>query len=153
MSEILLYILIGTTLFFLETIIVGGIWCVAGFGFCAWAVWLSYCDYGVWGALIASIASVISAISAFLIWLYVLPKTKLGKKFYLSTSQSGKASNIDFKSLVGKEGVAESMLMPSGKVNIDGTLFEARSEFQHIEMGDKVKVVQADTFSIVVKKI
>ena len=153
MSEILLYILIGTTLFFLETIIVGGIWCVAGFGFCAWAVWLSYCDYGAWGALIASIVSIISAISAFLIWLYVLPKTKLGKKFYLSTSQSGKTSNIDFKSLVGKEGVAESMLMPSGKVNIDGTLYEARSEFQHIEVGDKVKVVQADTFSIVVKKI
>ncbi|MBE6413655.1 MAG: hypothetical protein E7035_03750 [Verrucomicrobiaceae bacterium] len=153
MSEIVFYVLLGAVLFFLETILVGGIWCIAGFLCCAWAVWLSYCDYGVIGAVLTIVASVILGISAFLVWLYVLPKTKFGKKIYLSTSQSGKASNIDFKSLVGKEGIAESALMPSGKVNIDGVLYEARSEFQHIDAGDKVKVFQADTFNVIVKKI
>ena len=153
MTEILIYILIGAILFFVETILVGGIWGVAGFGFCAWAIWLAYSGYGTVAALLAAVASIIAGVGAFLVWLYVLPKTRLGKKIYLSTSQSGKASNVDFKSLVGKEGVAESILMPSGKVNIDGVLYDARSEFQHIDMGDKVKVIQADTFSIVVKKI
>ncbi len=153
MSEIVILILVGAALFFLETVLVGGVWCIAGFVCCAWAVWLSYCDYGVVGAVVASIASVLLAVSAFLVWLCVLPKTRFGKKIYLSTSQTGKASNIDFKSLVNKEGVAESVLMPTGKVNIEGSLYDARSEFQHINVGDKVRVVQADTFSVVVKKI
>ncbi len=153
MFEIVILVLLGALLIFLETILVGGIWCVVGLGFCSWAVWLASVEYGLWGAVACGAFSIFACVGAFLFWLCVLPKTRLGKQIYLSSSQSGKASKEDFKKLLGKVGVAESMLMPSGKVNIDGVLFDARAQFQSIEAGSKVEVVQVDSFSVVVKKI
>ena len=153
MLNVILLILLGVALIFLETVLVGGVWCVAGVCLCAWAVWLCYADFGVVAAAAAAVFSLAACVGAFLVWLYVIPKTRLGGKMFLFSSQEGRASNAEFKSLVGAEGVAESMLMPSGKVAIGGRLYDARCEFQHIEAGSKVKVVSADTFSLVVKKI
>ena len=153
MLNVILLILLGAALIFLETILVGGVWCIAGVCLCAWAVWLCYAGYGLAWAVAAAAFSLAACVGAFLVWLYVIPKTKFGGKMFLFSAQEGRASNAEFKSLVGAEGVAESMLMPSGKVAIGGTLYDARCEFQHIEAGSKVKVVSADTFSLVVKKI
>ena len=153
MLEIVLLVLFGASLIFLETVLVGGFWCVVGFGLCSWAVWLSYAQYGVVASLICGVVSVIAAVGAFLVWLYVVPKTRLGKEIYLSTVQDGKASKENLTVLIGKVGVAESMLMPSGKVQIDGILYDARAQFQHIDSGSKVEVVQADSFGLIVKQV
>ena len=153
MFEIVLLVLLGAVLIFLETILVGGFWCVVGLGLCSWAVWLSYEQYGLVASLACGVVSVVAAVGAFLVWLYVLPKTRFGKEIYLSTVQDGKASKGDLSVLVGKVGVAESMLMPSGKVQIDGFLYDARAQFQHIDSGSKVEVVQTDSFGLVVKQI
>lgn len=153
MLNVILLILLGAVLIFLETILVGGIWCAAGIGLCAWAVFLAYADFGIAGAVVSSAASVAVCVGAFLVWLYVIPKTKLGRKIYLSSAQQGRVLNGGFAELVGREGVARSVLMPTGKVEIDGKLFDARSEFPHIENGSRVKVVGSDTFGVLVKKI
>ena len=39
---------------------------------------------------------------------------------------------------VGKEGVAQTILRPSGKINIDGEILDATAEHGYIEAGDKV---------------
>ncbi len=153
MFEVVIFVLCGALLIFLETLLVGGIWCIMGLGLCSWAVWLAYVQYGVVGAVLCGGFSILACAGAFLFWLYVLPKTRLGKSIYLSSKQDGRASKDDFRALIGKTGVAESMLVPSGKVKIDGVLFDARSQFQSIEAGSKIEVVQADSFSVVVKKI
>lgn len=153
MFEIIFLILLGAVFIFLETILVGGVWCIAGIGLCSWAVWLSYAQFGSIGAVVSAMVSILACVGAFWFWLKVLPKTSFGKKIYLSGGQSGKSSNTDLKSLIGKEATTVSLLVPTGKVSIAGNIYDARCEMSHIDSGEKVEVVGADTFCLIVRKI
>lgn len=55
--------------------------------------------------------------------------------------------------LVGREGVAFSVLRPSGKVEIDGEVHDATALTGFIEKGEAVKVVKYETAQIFVKRI
>jgi membrane-bound serine protease (ClpP class) len=92
----------------------------------------------------------------------------LGNKLFTSRSGalSGLALNTDldasagyvgvdttFKSLVGKTGIADSLLRPSGKVVIDDEVYDAKSEFGFINQGEKIKVIRFETGQLYVVKI
>ena len=109
--------------------------------------------YGIFGAVIASVLSVFFAFSAFAVWLWVVPKTSLGRKMYLNTSQDGHAPRVDNAAMLGRTGLALTVMVPTGKVEIDGASYDARCESSHIEKGEKVKVVGADSFVLKVEKI
>lgn len=55
--------------------------------------------------------------------------------------------------LVGKNGVASTVLRPSGKVNVEGMVYDAISEDGFIEKGTEVKVVKYETGQIHVSKL
>ena len=55
--------------------------------------------------------------------------------------------------LVGKEGTAYTILRPSGKVEIDGEVFDAYTRGSYIKKDEKVKVVSDEGTSLKVKKI
>jgi len=55
--------------------------------------------------------------------------------------------------LLGKEGVAYTVLRPSGKVLIDDELFDAKALTGYIEKDDKIKVVRYDMAQLYVKKV
>ena len=44
--------------------------------------------------------------------------------------------------LIGETGYAESVLRPSGKVVIDGEIYDAVSEYGYINKDEKVKVLR-----------
>ena len=46
------------------------------------------------------------------------------------------------KKMIGKTGVATTILRPSGKVEIDGEIFDAVSETGYIEKGEEIKVLR-----------
>ena len=129
MSAIILLVLLGAALVFLETVLVGGVWAIAGILCCAWAVWMAFAEYGIWAASIVGAVSIALCIAAFLVWLYVIPKTPFGKKFYLNSKQDGKAPSADFSRLVGCKGVAATVLVPSGKVQIGEKFYPASVNF------------------------
>jgi membrane-bound serine protease (ClpP class) len=54
--------------------------------------------------------------------------------------------------LVGKTGVAHSMLRPSGKVNIDGDIWDARALESYIDKGEKIVVVRQESGQLYVEK-
>jgi len=54
--------------------------------------------------------------------------------------------------LVGKTGVAATVLRPSGKVSIDGVSYDAVSEQSFIEKGTEVRVTRYDTGQIYVEE-
>ena len=56
----------------------------------------------------------------------------------------GVESNMQ-KQMIGKKGRAHTILRPSGKIEIDGEIFDAKSEIGYIEKGDPVKVVRDET--------
>ena len=59
----------------------------------------------------------------------------------------------DYQSLVGREAIAESVLRPAGKINIDGELYDATSESGFIEKGSKVKTQRFENAQFFVRKI
>lgn len=69
------------------------------------------------------------------------------------TGQKGfKSSAADLSAYAGKEGMADSVLRPSGKVDIEGHILDAVSRGDFIEKGKKIIVIKAEGSYLVVKK-
>lgn len=60
--------------------------------------------------------------------------------------------NLKEKELVGKIGIAFTILRPSGKVEIGGDVYDATAETGYIEKGEKVIVVKYETAQLFVRK-
>jgi len=65
---------------------------------------------------------------------------------YLST-------DITLVNLIGKQGVAATILRPAGKVEIDDDYYDATAETSYIEKGEKIEVVKYETAQLFVRKI
>lgn len=105
---------------------------------------------------------IISMFLSFIISLY------LGKRLFTAKSKtfSGLSLQTDlgteegyigvdtaYKSMVGKTGIADSVLRPSGKVIIEDEIYDAKSEFGFIDKGEKIKVIRFETGQLYVVKI
>ena len=53
--------------------------------------------------------------------------------------------------LVGKEGIAHTVLRPSGKIEIYGEIYDAKAEYGFIEKGSKIKVIRYETGQLYVE--
>ncbi len=89
----------------------------------------------------------------------------VGKKLFTAQAFGNLALRRDMKSdegfigveskpreLIGKTGIADSILRPSGKVMIDDEIYDAKSEIGFINKGEKVKVIRYETGQIYVVK-
>jgi len=56
------------------------------------------------------------------------------------------------KTLIGKTGVAYTVLRPGGKVNIEGEIYDAKSEIGFIDKGEKIKVISTSSSQLYVMK-
>ena len=91
----------------------------------------------------------------------------IGKKLF--TADSGAFRNLALQSVqekesgfvgvdtsyddaVGKEGIAYTVLRPSGKVKIEGKIYDAMAEMAMIEKGEKIKVIKAEAAQLYVEK-
>lgn len=61
-------------------------------------------------------------------------------------------SNVKYKSMIGKEGTAHSVLRPAGKVLIEDDVYDATALAGYIDRGDKIKVVKYETGQLFVIK-
>jgi len=86
-----------------------------------------------------------------------IPRTWLGRRLVLTRQRAvpgeGTPEAGGLRELLGKEGVAETLLRPSGAVRIDGRRLPASAESSVIEKGSPVKVVRIVGSDIVVRKI
>ena len=55
--------------------------------------------------------------------------------------------------LVGKTGITATILRPSGKVEIEGMIYDATAEFGYIEKGEMVKIIRFETTQLFVRSI
>jgi membrane-bound serine protease (ClpP class) len=99
------------------------------------------------------------------VFLSLILSLYLGKKLFTARAFAGLAldSQLDSKDgfigvesqpaeLIGKSGLAESILRPSGKVVIDNEIYDAVSEYGFIDKGEKVKVIKYEGGQIHVVK-
>jgi len=61
--------------------------------------------------------------------------------------------DIHQKEMIGKTGIAYTVLRPSGKIRIEGELFDAMAEIGYIKKGDAVKVIRDEAGRLYVIKI
>ncbi len=61
--------------------------------------------------------------------------------------------DIRMMDLIGKEGIAHTVLRPSGKIKIEDAVYDAVSELGMIEKGETIKVVRVETTQVYVEKI
>jgi len=68
-------------------------------------------------------------------------------------SSDGFTSNFNTESMIGKQGASYSVLRPSGKVMIDGTVYDAYSRGEYIEVKKTIEVIEHVGSSLKVKEI
>ena len=84
-----------------------------------------------------------------------LAESKAFRRMALTDTQEtgkGYTSNFNAEPMTGKTGTAFTILRPSGKVMIDGTLYDAFTRGEYIEKGDVIDVIGTEGSALRVKK-
>ncbi|MGH8021236.1 MAG: NfeD family protein [Opitutaceae bacterium] len=153
MTTILFLFLIGVVMVLLEVFLPGGILGLLGAGAMIAGCVLSFRDYGVGGGIISIIAGFVLFGAGLVLEFKVLPKTRYGKRLFLSAAVSGTsskpASGVD---LIGRECEAATVLAPSGFVLIDGRRLEAFCRDGYAEQGSRLIVRGSESFRLIVSK-
>ena len=110
--------------------------------------------------LFAAVLSALTGLLGGIILLFVggsrLSESKFFKRVALTDTQQrteGFTSSFLTEPMTGKRGLAHTILRPSGKVMIDGKLYDAITHGEYIERGESVEVTGEDTSSLKVKRI
>lgn len=149
-----LFLAIGIALICAELFVPGGILGTIGIIMVIWA--LSMMTSTFLGLMVAILIS-FSILGIFLyIMIKLIPKDKMRNTLILSSSlkkESGFISSKDLKAYIGKVGVAESTLRPSGKASIGGKIIDVVSEDKLIEKGKPIRVTYVDGTKILVREM
>ena len=149
-----LFLAIGVALIFTELFVPGGILGTVGAIVVIWS--LSLMTDTFLGLMLAILVSFVIIAILFYIMIKLIPNDKMKKTLILSSSlkkEEGYISSQDLKAYIGKVGVTESTLRPTGKVKIEGKVLDVVSEDKLIEKGKFVKVTYVDGTKILVREM
>ena len=144
------------TLFLLMEILFTGVGLFAVLGISSIFVSLIWAMGGDVNAVKVLLAGLVLAIILFALIATKLPSSKLWERVVLRETESAEAgynSVDDHGTLVGKEGIVISELRPSGKVEIDGNVYDVVSSGLYLEEGERVVVAEAVGMRIVVRRV
>lgn len=152
MTLIILLFTIGVLMIVVEVIIPGGI--LGGIGallMIAGSV-MAFLEFGTTGGLVALGVALAIAALALYIELRILPKTRIGKRAFLTKEITAvsRAVGEDARNLIGKPAEALTMLSPSGYVRVDGRRYEAFCQSGQAPAGSALEIVGADAFRLIV---
>ncbi len=152
MTTILLLFIFGIVLLVLDLFVPGIILSVAGtIAFLAGTA-CAFNQYGTGGGLLAfAVGAVLLAVALYIEY-GLLPKTAVGKKFFLHAAVHGTSQtpSTQTSALAGREGIALTPLMPSGQIEVGGQRYEALSLDGHVAKGARLKVTGMQNFSLTV---
>ncbi len=106
----------------------------------------------------ALLTVILAALAAVGLVFWLTPKVNewgAFKHLTLATTQDrsqGYTASVYSESLVGKIGTVHSRLRPSGKVELDGEIFDAYSRGEFLEKGESIEVISTEGTSLRVKK-
>jgi membrane-bound serine protease (ClpP class) len=101
----------------------------------------------------------IAAIAGIAVIALLGPKTKIFDRLMLKTAITGTAgqdespSSPNFEALIGKIGIAATTLRPSGRVEIEGEVYDADANGAFIDEGRGVKVTQIRGNRVIVRLV
>jgi membrane-bound serine protease (ClpP class) len=119
-----------------------------------------YEGIGAWDKVLKAFFLVIFSLFVAFILSIILSKklfTSKSLKLALNTVQDKKQGYIGInshqKEMIGKQGTAHTVLRPSGLVEIEGEIYDAKAEIGYIGKGEKVKVIRDEAGQLYVMKI
>lgn len=107
-------------------------------------------------ALLTVILAAIAAISLIFIFAPKVNQWKAFSSISLANTQQrteGYTSTSYADSLLDKEGITHTRLMPSGKIIIEDEVYDAYSRGEFIDKGENIKVISTEGTSLKVKKV
>ena len=111
------------------------------------------------GDLVMASLAIFGGISGGLLLLFFggarLSESNFFKRISLTNTLAnaeGYTSNFNRADLVGKKGITYTVLRPSGKIMIDGQLYDAFSRGEYVEKGVEVEVIEIEGPTLKVKK-
>lgn len=155
MITVITLFVVGIVLVAVEILVPGGLLgALAGLCLLA-AVVMAFVEFGSAGGVLASGAALLIAIGLLYFEFVVLPRTKLAKKFSMTETVAGRSQPelAERAVVIGREAVAATTLAPSGYVELDGRRYEAFCQSGHVAAGARLRVVEIDTFRLVVTQI
>ena len=154
MDWILVGLILGVILLCAEVYVPGGILGAIGIVLLVASLIGVFARYGatVGGYYLAGVAAVVAA-GMYLMSRYV-PHSRFARSMFLRTEQRGyHSTSEDLSPLLGKEGVALTLLRPSGKALIDGRRIDVVTEGALVEKGAPVRVMEVEGARVVVRQI
>ena len=107
-------------------------------------------------ALAAALGGTLGGMVLLLVGGSKLPETRFFSRVALTDTQNRSQGYVSFQfteSLVGKTGTAETVLRPSGKVLIEGKLYDASTRGDYIQKGQTIEVISDEGPSLKVKLV
>jgi membrane-bound serine protease (ClpP class) len=150
MTLIIILLILGAVLLFLETLLPGMIAGILGIICLLAAIALGYQDFGAQTGSILVMIVLVGLVSGVFIWLKFFPESRIARKF-ISQGAVGELG-VEKLELLNGTGVALTQLRPSGTARINGQRVDVVTEGGLIERGAKLKVVAIEGTRIVVRE-
>lgn len=153
MNAIVLLFALGLVLLFFEVFIPGGVLGAVGAILMFVGAGLTFSNFGLGaGALATLLAFVLIGLMLY-VELFLLAKTRLGRRMFLDRSISDRSQPPPASSeIVGQLGEALTTLAPTGMVLVGGRNYEAASQSGLLPKGATVRVVRVETFRLIVSQ-
>ena len=152
MTLIILLFSLGILFIAVEVIvpgaILGSIGALLMFGGCI----MAFIDYGTAGGMLAVLTAIIVAGLALFIEFHYLPKTKFGKRAFLTREITAVSAAVgpEARELIGKSATALTLLSPSGYILVAGLRYEAFCQSGQAPLGSALDIIGADNFRLIV---
>lgn len=153
MTAVTLLFLTGIILLAFEVIVPGAILGILGAIALLGGVVVAFSIHGVSGGLMALLIALLLIGALLFFEFYILPRTKWGRRMFLTSAVSGTSQPAHEQSLVGAEAKAVTPLSPSGFVLVNGRRYDAFSQSGHVSSGETLRVVGVDNFRVIVTKL
>lgn len=155
MTTIVTLFAVGIVLVAVELVVPGGLLGSLAALFLLGGVATAFVQLGpVGGAVATGVALVIGAVTLYLelVW---LPKSRFARALSMTETVSGRSQPeiADRAEVVGQEAEALTTLAPGGYVAVAGRRYEAFCQSGHATAGERLRVVDVDTFRLVVTSI
>lgn len=149
MTPIITLLLLAIALFALEFFVPGGVLGAIAVLLIIIATVQSFVAFGPTVGVGVLFGGSILCLGMIFLEMHLVAHSTFGQRLFGNRKVSeGGAGLGDTTHLIGQEGVAETRMVPGGKVRIAGQLYAAVSNDGYLEKGTPIIVKSADTFTI-----
>lgn len=151
MTLIIVLLVVGAILMFLETFLPGLVMGILGFLCWVAAVIFAYRNFGLQTGNLVLVGVLVGLAIGVLCWLKYFPESRIARLF-ISRSAVGELG-VSKPELVNCTGVTITQLRPSGTAFINGKRVDVVTEGALIEQGASIRVVAVEGMRVVVREV